>query len=249
MSTMADHAEDGHGHHDHPPFQQHHFDTPEQQEAASKFGMWLFLGTEVLMFSGLFMAYAVLRYLHPDMMLKAHESLNVPLGALNTVVLLTSSLTMALAVRAAQTNNQKSLNINLLLTIGFAFVFLIVKYFEYAAKIEHMDLPGKFYHAVTQCKEMGGKEICELIYPCKDGVCLGPYPGGPQTFFAIYFCMTGLHGIHVVIGIGVLIWIWMRGRKGDFNSQYYTPVENVGLYWHLVDLVWIYLFPLLYLVK
>ena len=250
MSTLAADAGDGHGHDDHPPFQQHHFDTPAQQESAAKFGMWLFLGTEILMFSGLFLAYAILRYLHPEMMLKAHESLNIPLGAVNTVVLLTSSLTMALAVRGAQTNNQRALVVNLILTIGFAFVFLVVKYFEYSAKIEHMDLPGIFYHAVEQCKASGGgQEVCSLIYPCKDGVCLGPYPGGPQTFFAVYFCMTGLHGIHVVAGIGVLLWILVRSRKGHFNSQYYTPVENVGLYWHLVDLVWIFLFPLLYLVK
>jgi cytochrome c oxidase subunit 3 len=203
--------------------------------------MWLFLGTEILMFSGLFMAYAIMRYLQPEMMLKAHEALNIPLGATNTVVLITSSLTMALAVRAAQTNNQKALVVNLILTIAFACTFLVVKYFEYSAKLEHLDLPGKFYHAVSQGDQ--------LIYPCKDGVCLGPYPGGPQTFFAIYFAMTGLHGVHVLIGVGVLLWILIRSRKGHFGPAYYTPVENVGLYWHLVDLVWIFLFPLLYLVR
>ena len=238
-TTVADNSA-AHGHHghendpDHHPYRQHHFDTAAQQESAAKFGMWLFLATEILMFSGLFLAYAVARYLYPDMMLKAHESLNIPLGSVNTVVLITSSLTMALAVRAAQTNNQKALIFNLWVTIAFAFVFLIVKYFEYSAKIEHMDLPGKLYHATGE-GAYGGD--------------IGPYPGGPQLFFAIYFAMTGLHGIHVVIGIGVLIWLALRSHKGHFNSKYFTPVENVGLYWHLVDLVWIFLFPLLYLVK
>jgi len=238
MSTSVADSTASHGHHghddDHHPFMQHHFDTAAQQESASKFGMWLFLATEVLMFSGLFLAYAIARYLYPDMMLKAHESLNIPLGSVNTVVLITSSLTMALAVRAAQTNNRKALVVNLWATIAFACVFLVVKYFEYSAKIEHMDLPGKLYHATG-----------DGVY----GDAVGPYPGGPQLFFAIYFAMTGLHGIHVLIGIGVLIWLAIRSSKGHFNSKYFTPVENVGLYWHLVDLVWIFLFPLLYLVK
>jgi cytochrome c oxidase subunit 3 len=235
MSTAeASPSHDAHGHgEDEHPYRQHHFDSAAQQESAAKFGMWLFLGTEILMFSGLFLAYAIARYLYPDMMLQAHESLNIPLGSVNTVVLITSSLTMALAVRGAQTNNQKALVVNLWLTIAFACVFLIIKYIEYSAKIEHMDLPGKLYHATD------GQYA--------DGV--GPYPGGPQLFFGIYFMMTGLHGIHVVIGIGVLVWLALRSRKGHFNSKYFTPVENVGLYWHLVDLVWIFLFPLLYLVR
>lgn len=229
-TTVEDAPDSGHGHghddHDHPVWMQHHFDTAAQQESASKLGMWLFLSTEVLMFSGLFLAYAIARYLYPDMMLQAHEELSIPLGATNTVVLITSSLTMALAVRAAQVGNQKQLKLQLILTILFACTFMVVKYFEYTAKIEHGMLPGNALYTAG-----------------------GTYPGGPQLFFGIYFMMTGLHGIHVLIGIGVLLWILLRANKGHFGPEYYTPVENVGLYWHLVDLVWIFLFPLLYLVK
>lgn len=223
MST-AEHAhEDGH-----PSHLAHHFDTMGQQVSAAKLGMWVFLATEILMFSGLFLAYFIIRMFYPDMVLGAHEYLSKTAGGINTVVLITSSFTMALAVRAAQTGNQKSLKLNLVLTIAFAFVFMIVKYFEYSAKFEHGMLPGKFYTAVQH-----GYDI----------------PGQPWIFFGIYFCMTGLHGIHVAVGIGVLTWILLRANKGEFGPNYYVPVENVGLYWHLVDLIWIFLFPLLYLVK
>ena len=225
MTTVT--ADDAHGHgHDHPAFLQHHFDTPEQQEASSKMGMWLFLSTEILMFSGLFLAYAICRLLYPDMMLAAHEHLNVPLGSVNTVVLLFSSLTVALAVRGAQVGNIRAVKINLIITILCACTFMVVKYFEYSAKIDHGMLPGKFLYTAGE-----------------------PFPGGPQLFFGIYFAMTGLHGIHVLIGIGVLSWIYRRASRGDFSPAYYTPLENTALYWHLVDLVWIFLFPLLYLVK
>jgi cytochrome c oxidase subunit 3 len=147
------------------------------------------------------------------------------MGGINTVVLLYSSLTMALAVRSAQLSDKKGLVFNLIQTIVCAFIFLVVKYFEYAAKIDHGFLPGASYH---------GHEFI---------------PGRPELFFTVYFTMTGLHGIHVVAGIGVLFWILKRAMRGDFDASYYIPVENVGLYWHLVDLVWIFLFPLLYLVR
>lgn len=219
------HAESGHGH---SPFLQHHFNSMPQQVSAAKLGMWLFLAQEVLFFSGLFMAYIAFRALYPETWLEAHEQLNPTMGGINTVVLLTSSLTMALGVRAAQTNNKTWLIWNLLLTIGFAFAFLVVKYFEYSLKFEHGLLPGAHYHAAEHGIHIVGR---------------------PELFFSIYFMMTGLHGIHVVAGILVLGWILKRSMRGDFTSQYYTPVENVGLYWHLVDLVWIFLFPLLYLVR
>lgn len=209
-------------------FMAHHFNTVGQQAAAAKFGMWVFLATEILMFSGLFLAYFIVRMHYPDMVLEAHEHLNKVAGGINTVVLITSSLTMALAVRAAQVGDTKAIKRNLLLTIAFALTFMVVKYFEYSAKIEHGMLPGKFYTAHEH-----GYDI----------------QGYPHIFFAVYFCMTGLHGIHVLIGIGVLTWVYIRASKDHFGPRYYTPVENVGLYWHLVDLIWIFLFPLLYLVK
>lgn len=219
MSHASDHA-----HADRPSFLHHHFHTPAQQAAASKLGMWLFLGQELLFFSGLFMAYIAMRFFYPETFMAAHEHLDVPMGAINTFILITSSLTMALGVRAAQTSKRREYMLWIFLTILFACGFLVVKYFEYSHKFHAGFLPGKFY---------AGSGI----------------PGEPQLFFSIYFVLTGMHGLHVLIGIGVLIWILIRGAQGAYGAEYYSPVENVGLYWHLVDLIWIFLFPLLYLVK
>jgi cytochrome c oxidase subunit 3 len=204
--------------------QAHHFQTITQQIDASKLGMWLFLAQEVLFFSGLFLAYGFGRVFYPETFLAAHEYLDWKMGTLNTVILLTSSLTMALAVRAAQTDNKKALVGNLWATIGLACAFLVVKYFEYSHKFHLGIFPGKFYE---------GPQI----------------EGRPEVFFGIYYTLTAMHGLHVLIGIGVLIWIAIRAARGDFSSRYHVAVENTGLYWHLVDLVWIFLFPLLYLVK
>jgi cytochrome c oxidase subunit III len=206
--------------------QQHHFVSAAQQRSAAKLGMWIFLATEILFFGGLFMAYGAIRYFYPGTFLAAHEYLSVPMGGLNTVVLIGSSFTMALAVRAAQLGDRKQLMLLLAATFALACGFLVVKAFEYHHKIELGLLPGKFYRAQA----------------------LG-LAGLPHIFFGIYFTMTGLHGVHVVAGMGVIAWMFLRARRGDFSASYYTPVENVGLYWHLVDLIWIFLFPLLYLVR
>jgi cytochrome c oxidase subunit 3 len=211
-----------------PWFLAHHFDTVGQQVSSAKLGMWLFACTEVLMFSGLFLAYFILRKLYPEMVLVASEELNKTAGGVNTVVLLASSYTMALAVRAAQTNNNKALERNLMLTILCAGIFMVVKYFEYTAKIEHGLLPGVWYSALEH------------------GYALPKYS---RVFYGVYFTMTGLHGVHVLVGIGVLSWILIRARRREFSSVNYVAVENAGIYWHIVDLVWIFLFPLLYLVK
>lgn len=238
MSTAVDashHGDTGHGHDDHPEFLQHHFDSPGQQESAAKLGMWLFLGTELLMFSGLFLAYFFMRAQYPEMVLEYHEQLDKWMGALNTVFLITSSFTMAMAVRAAQVGKREQSFWLLFATIAFGFAFMVVKYFEYSAKFEHGLLPGDAFAHVFHTPEGDFTQ--------------GGWFGGPQLFFGLYFVMTGLHGIHVVIGIGLLIWVLIATKKGKYSGEYYTPVENVGLYWHLVDLVWIFLFPLLYLVK
>lgn len=219
--SHADHAE-------HPSFLHHHFETPEQQHAAAKMGMWFFLAQELLFFSGLFMAYFAFRFLYPETFLAAHEHLSIPLGSFNTWVLITSSLTMALGVRAAQVGDQRKLEKHLLLTIAFAFVFLIVKYFEYSAKIKAGLVPASFFGMQFSAAGM---------------------PENSHIFFALYFVMTGIHGLHIIVGIGLLIWIYLGARKGAYGADYYSPVENVGLYWHLVDLIWIFLFPLLYLVR
>ncbi len=209
----------GHGAH-----WQHHYHSPDQQHAAAKLGMWIFLAQEILFFSGLFMAYIALRFFYPDTFLGAHEHLSVPLGALNTAVLLTSSLTMALAVRSTQLGEQRKVLRFLLLTLLLSAVFLLVKYFEYSHKFHAGLLPGRFYTAT--------------------GI-----PGKPQLFFAVYFVLTGLHGVHILGGMVAMLWLLRRARRGDFGPHYYAPVENVGLYWHLVDLIWIFLFPLLYLMR
>lgn len=219
--------ESGEAHHG-PWYLAHHFHDMRQQNAANKFGMWLFLVQETLFFAGLFMAYIAFRYLYPETWLVCAEQLDKMWGTINTGVLLASSLTMALAVRAAQVDDQKGLQRYLLATIGGAFGFLIIKFIEYSHKIHEGLLPGNFY-------SFEGIEPTATI--------------APQLFFSIYFMMTGVHGLHVVIGIGLITYLYLRARRGDFNPENYSAVDNIGLYWHLVDLIWIFLFPLLYLVR
>ncbi len=209
---------------DRPAYLAEHFTDAEQQKESAKLGMWVFLLTEILLFGGLFCAYAIYRAWYPDMFYNAHKHLDVVLGAVNTVVLILSSVTVALAIHAIQHNKRKQSIIFLTVTLLFAATFLVIKYFEYSHKIHLGMLPGKFY-----------------TYTGIEGT-------NPHIFFTIYFTMTGLHGLHVLAGMIVIGWVLIRTIKGHFNSEYYTPVENAGLYWHLVDMIWIYLFPLLYLV-
>ncbi len=219
---------DGHeGGHGDPHFQ-HHFTTMEQQFDTAKIGMWLFLATEILLFGGLFVGFGMMQARYPREFLEAHEHLTRWQGALNTVVLLISSFTMVLAVDAAKKNKKDKTVWYLALTILCACIFLVVKYFEYAHKFEEGWLPGRFYHGTGDA--IAGSH-------------------GYATFFAFYFMMTGLHGIHILAGIVALTWILIRAKKGEFTSAYYTPVDLVGLYWHIVDLIWIYLFPLYYLIQ
>lgn len=218
-------AESSHEHHH--PKQQHFFYSMEQQNSAGKLGMWLFMGNEFLFFSGVFMAYIFLRWNYPEMWLAASHHLDWKMGAFNTVVLLFSSLTMALGVRAAQMGRNKAVVSYMAITILCAVIFLVVKIFEYKAKIDHGLLPPQFWTASA----MGT-----------------PGQPGPWIFFGFYFFTTGLHAIHILIGIGLLLWVLVRGAKNEFDSQHYVLVENIGLYWHFVDLVWIFVFPLFYLV-
>jgi len=226
------HGHDDHGHHG-PKFLAHHFETPIQQFDTAKLGMWLFLAQELLFFAGLFVAYGIYRTWYPEMFVWASSQLNRPLGALNTCVLLFSSLTAALAVRSAQLGEQKKTGQLLLATIACAFGFLIIKFFEYKHKFDAHLLPGSHFHPLAHHLVPGSAAHI-------------PQNGG--TFYGIYFMMTGVHGVHVVVGIGVIFWIWLRNQRGEFTSEYWTPVDLVALYWHLVDLIWIYLFPLLYLI-
>ena len=228
MSEAVTTAEHMHGQDDHPAHLQHHFVTSEQQFQASKMGMWLFLITEILLFSGMFVAYAVYRVWHPEVFQGVSTLLDWRLGGLNTIVLLASSFTVAMSIHFAQKDNQKGLVINLVITLLCACIFLVVKYFEYTGKFSHGIFPGVAYHP------HGDYAAFDIPYA--------------SQFFSIYYIMTGIHGFHVLIGIGVFIWITVRAIRGHFTSAYYTPVELTGLYWHLVDIIWIFLFPLLYLI-
>lgn len=390
IDTRHDPHDADHGH-DHPPHLAHHFDTPEQQFDSAKLGMWVFLATEILMFGGLFCAYAVYRYNHPEVFRYSEHHLNTALGATNTVVLLASSLTMALAVRAAQLGQQTLLKLMLAFTLLGGVGFMAIKTVEYSEKFSHGLFPGRWSvydkqqnpegYAKYFAEHQGGDEHLEeeheqttlgsegieladeghggerpqnavadaanvehgpeaiggaddephatrqsdeplsntipteqrpaadhpsemvdsprqapaqnreppagerlayldpdyidphvgtgdaaLIRPAfnsPEGLSLERHGGhaiveytdlsirdqaNVKTFFSIYFMMTGLHGLHVLIGMGLIGWVYVKAAAGTFGPAYFTPVDVVGLYWHLVDLIWIFLFPLLYLI-
>lgn len=230
-SAEHGHEDHGHGHHG-PAWLAHHFDTPAQQFDAAKLGMWAFLVQELLFFSGLFVAYGVYRSWYPEMFRAASHQLDKIMGGTNTIVLLFSSFTAAMAVRSSQLGKKKETGNYLLITIACACVFLVIKYFEYTHKFHAGLLPSRYFHPHAEHLVAGAP----------------PLPPNAGSFFGIYFMMTGVHGVHVLIGIGVLIWIWIRNNRGEFSKEFFTPVDIAALYWHLVDLVWIYLFPLLYLV-
>ncbi|HWA77224.1 MAG TPA: cytochrome c oxidase subunit 3 [Polyangiaceae bacterium] len=336
----ADHGH-GHGHGHHYPNLAHHFDTPQQQFDAGKLGIWLFLLTEVLFFSGLFCAYTIYRAMRPEVFVYAHYFLNTKLGALNTCVLLGSSLTAAWAVRNAQLAETRKLIVNIVITIACACTFMVVKYFEYSHKFHDGLLPGARFHPTEQVWELeafkhkhpeaaeyaehltelakekagaaGGEAAKageaaqageakpaaaaapgeakpaeplageakpavpageakpdeapahavpervtrEQLEPLIKAGVLGEKAENPKVpskprnahvFFSIYFFMTGLHGFHVLAGIIVWVWLLLKAKKGVFDANYFGPIDYAALYWHLVDLIWIYLFPLLYLI-
>src|SRR3989338_3900061 len=198
----------------------HHFDNAEQAYQSSKLGFWLFLVTEILLFGGLFVTYIVFRALYPDMFHEASRFLNRPMGALNTLVLICSSFTMAMAVNKTEHERTKEAIGYLIITLLCAGIFMVVKYFEYSHKFHEGLLPGIHF-------------TFENI----------SHPKAP-LFFSLYFMMTALHGVHVLVGMGLITWMIIKSMRGHFNKDYKTPVEMTGIYWHLVDLIWIYLFPL-----
>jgi cytochrome c oxidase subunit III len=209
--------------HAHAAFR-HQFDDMAQQFEASHMGMWIFLITEVMFFGGLFAAYTVYRSLYPEAFASTSRHMDIVFGGFNTAVLIGSSLTMALAVQASQIGRGKPTVYYLLGTIGLGSVFLLVKVFEYHHKwVEHL-VPGAGFHYE------------------------GPWAHQAQLLFAFYFVMTGMHALHMIVGIVMLGVLVRMAAKGRFSSEYYTPVEMIGLYWHFVDIVWIFLFPLLYLI-
>jgi cytochrome c oxidase subunit 3 len=219
----------------------HHFDTPVQEFQAAKLGFWLFLATEILLFGGLFAAYFFYHEAYPETFRVGGRQLDWKLGALNTSVLLLSSWTMAMGVRSAQTSQKKKLLVYCGLTVLGAAIFMVIKFIEYSAKQEH----GLFVFTEMFSGYDGATGQLGWF---KDhhGVMAG-VPHG-HLFFAIYVTMTAIHGLHVIIGAGLILWVMKGAAKGRFHAGYFLPVDLVGLYWHLVDLIWIFLFPLLYLV-
>ena len=211
--------------HPHHPRLQHHFYSMEQQLEASILAMWVFLVTEIMFFGGLFMAYLLYRSSSPEGFAEASHHLNVTWGAVNTLVLIVSSLTMALGVRAAQTSAPAKTQVGwILATMVFGAAFLGVKAIEYTDKFTHHLVPGPYFHWE------------------------GKHPATAEMFYSLYFCMTGLHALHMVVGLGIMTVIAFMAWRNTFDADYYTPVEVAGLYWHFVDIVWIFLFPLLYLI-
>jgi cytochrome c oxidase subunit 3 len=201
------------------------FDTVEQQKDASTLGMWIFLITEIMFFGGMFLAYTIYRSSYPGIFAITSSSLNVYIGAANTIVLLCSSFTMVMAVRAAQLGRQKTIVFNLILTLILGFIFLGVKAYEWNEKFVEHHIPGPGFHFAGIAQQ-----------------------GPAQLFFSLYFAMTGLHALHMVVGVGILTWLIIKTRQGTFTAEYMTPVDVAGLYWHFVDIIWIFLFPLLYLI-
>jgi cytochrome c oxidase subunit 3 len=208
----------------------HHFENLAQQEEVEKLGMWTFLITEVMFFGGLFTAYTVYRNLYPEAFMMASSKLDWKMGGTNTLVLIVSSLTMALAIRAAQTGRRKVQILNVVLTMLFGLTFLVIKYFEYGEKWHHHLMPGPSFDT--------------SLFVTPDGVNWGPQA---RIFFSLYFAMTGLHAFHMIVGLCIMTWVLVKSIKGHFGPKRYAGMEVSGLYWHFVDLVWIFLFPMLYL--
>ncbi|HXZ32689.1 MAG TPA: cytochrome c oxidase subunit 3 family protein [Terriglobales bacterium] len=212
---------------------QHQFVDVEQQRNAVSLGMWLFLATEIMFFGGMFCAYLVYRYWYYNEFAAGSRSLDLTWGTLNTAVLICSSLTVALGVRAAQLGKRKLLIVLLVLTLLFGLTFLGIKGIEWYAKYTEHHIPGASFDASDLIKD----------YPQ-----IPIDPAHEQIYFSLYFAMTGLHALHMIIGVGIFSFILFYAWKGRYTPAYHTPVEISGLYWHFVDIVWIYLFPLLYLI-
>ena len=224
---------------------QHHFENMEQQREAGTLGMWVFLVTEIMFFGALFLAYTLYRYKYPEAFAAASNHLDLRLGAINTVVLIFSSFTMAMAVYSTQVGKRRNSIICLLLTIVLGLTFLGIKAVEYHDKYRDSLIPGQlipgrpFNPAVAK----PGEEADEHKLHLPPGATVK----NVEMFYWIYFAMTGMHALHMIIGVGLLTVLTIMAWRGRFNPEYHAPIEISGLYWHFVDIVWIFLFPLLYL--
>jgi cytochrome c oxidase subunit 3 len=242
---------------------QHHFENMEQQREAGTLGMWIFLVTEIMFFGGMFMAYILYRTYNPDAFAAASNRLNVTMGFINTIVLICSSLTMALAVYYSQVGKRKMIIVMLILTMILGTTFLVIKAFEYHDKYEKNEIPGRLFPSKPFMWEEGEHGSApQTQEAARDGLTERNPQAVPtgqerkpdanlasrvEMFFFIYFAMTGLHALHMIIGLGMLIVLTIMTWRGRFSPEYHSPIELGGLYRHFVDIVWIFLFPLLYL--
>ena len=233
-------------HHEHPPYQRHHFETVGQQFDATNFAMWLFLLTEIMFFGGLFMAYLLFRNWYHDAFVVASHQLDIRWGTANTAVLIISSFTMAMGVYSAEMHRKGKLVFYLVLTFILGMVFLGIKSIEYTEKIEKHHVPG-FHYSVQSF--VSPKSDPEIYKEYQDKAL--PYDMAQKTevYFFLYFAMTGMHALHMIIGISILGFMIFRAQAGAYTTGHVTFVENFGLYWHFVDIIWIFLFPLLYLIS
>ena len=245
-STTIAHGAHEAPHHEHPLYQRHHFESVEQQADATNFAMWLFLLTEIMFFGGLFTAYLIMRNWYYPAFVEASHQLQIFWGTANTVVLIASSFTMAMGVWCAETRRKAGLVLSLSLTLLLGFAFLGIKTIEYREKIEKHHVPGLHYN------------LSSFLDPESDPDVFAEYHDKPlpldmarhtEIYFSLYFAMTGMHALHMIVGIGVLGFMIFRARAGAYTSGHVTFVENFGLYWHFVDIIWIYLFALLYLIS
>ena len=218
------------------PSLQHHFANMEQQREAGTLGMWIFLVTEIMFFGGMFLAYTLYRTLYPEAFASASNHLDITLGAVNTGVLILSSFTMAMAVYFTQTGKSRPQVLCLILTLILGLTFLGIKAVEYHQKYTDRLIPGKLIPGAEFTTDPHAVHLLE-----------GATLKQVEMFYYIYFAMTGMHALHMIIGAGLLLYLIIFSLKGRFDPEYHSPVEVIGLYWHFVDIVWIFLFPLLYL--
>jgi cytochrome c oxidase subunit III len=235
----------------------------EQQKDASTFGMWVFLLTEIMMFGGLIVAYMIYRLIYYEAFVAGSTSIDVKWGGINTLVLICSSLTMALAVSAAQRGIRRLQQIFIILTMILGTVFLVIKGVEYHDKYVEHHIPGQLFGTFNAVKDYPGEKqnIAYDVQKELETRKVNPLPpeaakneaeriaNQTQIFFSFYFAMTGLHAFHMIIGLILMTWLLVRVSRERFGPEYFTPVELSGLYWHFVDIVWIFLFPLLYLIN
>ena len=234
-------------HHEHPSYQRHHFVTFEQQADTTNFAMWLFLLTEIMFFGGLFTAYLIMRNWYYPAFVAASHQLNIGWGTANTAVLITSSFTMAMGVWCAETRRKAGLVLCLGLTFILGLAFLGIKSIEYHEKWEKHHIPGLHYSIKSFVDPASDTEVYKS-YPQDTGLQLD-MANKTELYFFLYFAMTGMHALHMIIGIAILGFMIFRARAGAYTTGHVTFVENFGLYWHFVDIIWIFLFPLLYLIS